>query len=125
MQLLGLLIYTIIFILAHGSFMFFFFKMIEPGGALNVVFGWQKLLDYTYGHKYKAVELIGKALGNCEMCTCFWFSGISFFIYRLLAINLNLYTIQGWYVLIWWWVYWGLAAFYSYWFIVKMKNSGL
>lgn len=123
MQLLGLLIYTIVFILAHGGMMYFFFRMIEPGGALDIIFSWQKLLDYTYGHKYRIVELIGKILGNCEMCTCFWLSFFSFFVYRWLALYLNLYTIDGWYVLIWAWVYWGLSAIYSFWFTRKLKDG--
>lgn len=125
MQLLGLLIYTIVFIVANASMVFFFLKMIQPNGALDVILGWQKFLDYAYDHKYTAVKFLGKALGGCEMCTCFWFSGLSFFIYRWLAIHLNLYTIDGWYMVIWYWVYWGLSAFYSYWFNKKMSDNGL
>lgn len=125
MQLLGLLLYTVVFILAHGTLMFFFFKMIDNGGALDMIFKWQKMLDYMYGSKYTAVQLLGKALGNCDMCTCFWFSGASFFVYRWLCVHLDIYHVTGIGVFVWWWIYWGLAAFYSYWFVNKTSDNGL
>lgn len=125
MHLLGLLLYTVMFVLAQGTFMFFFLKMIENGGALDVIFRWQKMLDYMYGHKYKAIDLLGKALGICDMCCCFWLSGLSFFVYRWLAVSLDIYTINGWGILIWCWMYWGLSAFYSYWFVTKASDNGL
>lgn len=125
MQLLGLLSYTIVFILAQGTFMFFFFKMIGEGGALNVLFKWQKMLDYFYASKYTSLNLIGKALGDCRMCCCFWFAGLSFITYRWLCIYLGVYHLEGLAAFVWAWIYWGLAAFYSYWFVTKASDNGL
>ena len=125
MRLLILLIYTLVFVFAQGTFIFFFMKMIAPNGMLDVLFKWQRMLEWCFGHKYKAVQLLGKALGDCDMCTCFWAAVVSFFTYRWLAISLGMQIITGWQSLIWFWLYVVITGWYSLWFITKMKNDGL
>lgn len=123
--MLELFIYTIIYIMAHAISIFFFLKMIGHGQLLDIILKWQKFLDFTYNHKSIVVQFIGKALGNCEMCTCFWSSFVSFFIYRSLATHLGIGIINGWLGLAWLWVFWGMCAFYTYWFITKTSDNGL
>lgn len=125
MQMLIFISIGIIFILAQGGFMFFFFRMISHGGMLDVIFGWQKMLDKLYGSK---LYLLGKALGNCELCTCFWWALPSFFMFRWFTINSGYYPNIGLACSITvMWVFWCIAAFFSYYFVIKTnsENSGL
>lgn len=75
-----LLVTAILFWLSGAALLKWFHFMILPNGAIDVVFGYQKFLNKLYnGSTYQ--QLIGKALGDCEMCMSFWFSFIWFFVF--------------------------------------------
>lgn len=63
---------TLFFAFAQMAALWLFQRMIARDGLLDQLFGWQKMLDNLYGGK-KWQQLLGKALGECEMCTAFWF----------------------------------------------------
>lgn len=78
------LIVTILFWAAGACMLKWFMLMIEQGGALDVVFGWQKMLHRLYNGT-PAQELLGKALGDCIKCTSFWFMPIWFACYYIVS----------------------------------------
>jgi hypothetical protein len=69
---IAFILYTICFWFAGACVLKYFFFMIQPEGALDLVFGWQNMLKKLYNGN-KASQLLGKALGDCQMCTSFWF----------------------------------------------------
>lgn len=75
---------SVIFCASATCILFWFFAMIQDGGALDIAFGWQKMLQRLYnGNKWQ--QLRGKALGECRMCTCFWFMPLWFFLYYIMC----------------------------------------
>lgn len=80
--LTNFLLLTMIFWFAGMCILDLFFKMIQPDGLLDVTFGWQKMLEHLYSAS-KPLQLLGKALGDCRMCTAFWFMPIWFTLYVL------------------------------------------
>lgn len=80
--MLTFLLYTVVFWFAGGCILWLFNLMIQPDGALDVVFGWQKMLAKLYnGSKWQ--QLLGKALGDCPQCTAFWFMPFWYGVYVL------------------------------------------
>ena len=78
------IIISVIFCLAATCMLKWFFTMIQPEGALDIAFGWQKMLQRLYnGSKWQ--QLRGKALGDCQMCTCFWFMPLWFAFYYIFS----------------------------------------
>lgn len=110
MHLLTFLLYTAIFMVAGLCILSTFYAMQAEGGALDVVFGWQKMLNRLYNGN-KAQQLLGKALGDCQQCTSFWFMFLWFFAYwgfcRL---------VLGWYItdVAGWWLWKGIIGFIWY-----------
>jgi hypothetical protein len=105
------LLYTILVIPAFGFMMRFFFQMIEPGGALDVVFGWQKMLDKLY-RGGKVSKLLEKALGGCKLCCTFWMAVPYFFAYWAFSrILFDYYPTDGM-------VWWKAIAFHVFWYVV-------
>lgn len=106
------LLYSVMVIPAYGMVLRLFFTMIEEGGALDVVFGWQKMLARLYSGN-KAQQLIGKALGDCKVCTSFWFAIPWFFLYWSFSHILFGYyptmEIESW--------FWKIT-FHVFWYIV-------
>lgn len=74
------LLISAIFCASASCALWWFFAMIRPDGALDIVFDWQAMLQRLYnGSKWQ--QLRGKALGDCHMCTCFWFMPLWFILY--------------------------------------------
>lgn len=82
-NLLAFLITTVLFIIAGNGIVKIFFEMIQDGGALDVLFGWQKMLAKLYAKEKKTSQLLEKMLGGCERCFSFWFMPTWFFTYCL------------------------------------------
>lgn len=126
MQMLIFFFVTMLFIFGQGGFMFFFFKMTAVNGMLDILFKWQTMLDKLYGSKYIAFQLLGKALGNCDLCSCFWWSLPSFFMLKYISCALDVWPFSGIIsTIIWLWVFWTLSAYFSYYFVTKSRENGL
>lgn len=102
--MLVFLIATIMFLATGNGILKIFFDMIQPGNALDIVFGWQKMLANLYRSENKFKQLLEKALGGCEKCTAFWFMPLWFFCYYFFMKNVagvwvtDFITIKGfWY----------------------------
>lgn len=61
-------IVTILFWLFGVAFSRFMLKAIGAEQFIDVLFGWQKMLDRMYGSNNKYVRLFEKFLGGCDMC---------------------------------------------------------
>lgn len=79
---LSFLLLTVFFAVAQMAALWLFHRMIAPGGMFDILFGWQKMLERLYGGKTWQ-QLLGKALGDCEMCTAFWFQVPWYVLYFL------------------------------------------
>lgn len=76
-------IYTFIMWLAGYAVLRLFYMLIAPDGAFDVLFGWQAMLRRLYGHPNRNMNLLGKALGDCHICTAFWFMPLWYGVYCL------------------------------------------
>ncbi len=76
---------TIMFLIAGNGIVKIFFEMIRPGGALDVVFKWQKMLNKLYAKQTKVSLLLENALGGCERCFTFWFMPFWFICYFIVT----------------------------------------
>lgn len=87
-----LLITFLLFCLAGCCIIKWFSFMIQSGGMLDVLFGYQRMLNSLYnGNIYQ--QLFGKAIGDCQMCMCFWFSVIWYwFFYGFCKFHLNIWV---------------------------------
>lgn len=81
--MLTFIVYTVFFLVAGNCLFSIFMRMIQPGGALDEVFGWQSMLARFYRSDKKAVRLLEKALGGCKECAAFWFMPGWFVLYYL------------------------------------------
>lgn len=81
---LTLFLYFLLFVAASNFALRIIYEMIQHDGAIDVIFGWQKILAKLYRGN-KAQQLLGKALGDCERCMSFWFMPIWFFAFYLFA----------------------------------------
>jgi len=79
--MLAFILATVLFLIAGNGILKIFFDMIQPEGALDIFFGWQKMLAKLYKSENKFAHLLEKALGGCEQCTAFWFMPVWFFMY--------------------------------------------
>lgn len=117
------IVFTIIFLLSYGAFINTFFSMIAPNGMLDIVFKWQRMLDYLYGKEQVGYQLLGKALGNCERCTSFWLAPVWIVIYYVTVRSVGYWPDWGIAVnIIWGWVFWVSAAVYGLWFHQKINS---
>lgn len=125
MPLLEFIVITVITWVAGGALMKFLFSMMQPDGALDVVFGWAKMLDRFYAKADKGSALhrwLHDSLGGCAMCTSFWFAPIWFacywgfcesvlgyFIYDYAETTIGkVFSFAMWYVM-----YWSIGAMVS------------
>lgn len=116
------IVFTIIFLLAHGAFMDTFFNMIAPNGMLDITLKWQRMLERLYNSEHIAFNLLGKALGDCERCACFWAGGLWTAMYYLCVSALGFWQIESTVAnIIWLWVVWVSNGTYSLWFVNKLK----
>lgn len=118
------LLYSIIFLIAGGCSLWVFNQMIQPDGALDVVFGWQKMLAKLYnGGKWE--QLLGKALGDCPQCMAFWFMPVWYGVY-VVFMNVAIgYWITDTIVgnIIWYVVFHSIGAVAGLVFILLKKNK--
>jgi hypothetical protein len=84
-NMLIFLLWTIIFWMAGNCVLKIFYIAIQEGQMLDLLFGWQKMLANLYGSKQQWKNLLGKALGDCEMCTAFWFMPAWYALYWLMS----------------------------------------
>lgn len=103
------LIYTLIMWFAGNCILKIFQQMTADGGALDVVFGWQKMLAKLYsGGKW--AQLLGKALGDCPVCTAFWFMPFWFVVYYFMAPIFVEWPITGGWNIVWYFVFHSIGA---------------
>lgn len=130
--MLTFLLYTLIMWLAGNCILYLFMQMIQPEGALDVVFGWQKMLAKLYESPSKGKQLLGKALGDCQMCTAFWFMPVWFCLYWLLSRLVIHYFITdevqaiGWKVVVffvWYMVFHAVGAMSGLLALIKFKRK--
>lgn len=119
------LIFTLLFWAAHCAFLFFFFIMIQAGQALDILFNYQNLLRRFYASDKTWKNLLGKAIGDCELCTTFWTSPLMFLLYYLFVNSLGYWIVEGVTAnLIWFFVYWVLSGSIAFYY-TKPKENGL
>lgn len=100
-----------------------FMQMIAPDGALDVVFGYQKLLGKLYsGNKFE--QLLGKAIGDCQMCTAFWFMPVWYAAYAFVSNTVLDYWISSNILvnIIWYFVFHSIGAVIGA-FILSIKRQ--
>lgn len=83
MQVLTFLLITVAFVAGGLCWLRLFAIMISRGQILDMLFGWQNMLERLYGSDKKWKNLLGKALGDCEVCTAYWFQPVWFAAYWL------------------------------------------
>lgn len=135
MQLLIFIILTALFVFAGNATLNTLFKMIQPDGALDIMFGWQKKLDRWYGKAAKGSKRyrwLHDALGGCAMCTSFWFMPLWFAVYYLFT-KLTI----GWFItdivshwlakifvfVVWYWIIHMVGAMTGLFFLTRKKNG--
>ena len=112
------IIYTIIFILAHCAALYFFLIMIQEGQALDILLGWQKMLDKLYGSDKKWKYLLYKVLGGCTICTSFWSAPLVYIGYFTVTNNVGYWAVYGFTPnLVWLWVFWVTSACAAFTFV--------
>lgn len=100
------LLMSIFSIIAAGAITRTFWLFTREGGALDIVFRWQYLLDWLYKGG-TARQLLGKALGDCNMCTSFWFGLLLVPLHIVIVSAFTPWPISGIlanvvYVIAWW-----------------------
>lgn len=85
--MLTFFLYTILFWIAGGCFARYYFLAIQHGKILDVLFGYQNMLErlFSKGGKWRLIE---NMLGGCEMCYCsfaalLWFAPYVMFTYTV------------------------------------------
>jgi len=135
--MLTFLLLTIMFLLAGNGIVKIFFEMIQDGGALDVVFGWQKILKKLYAKESKVAHLLESMLGGCKRCFSFWFMPTWFLFYCITskyAFHIwitDLITHSGfWHWVIicltnwtWYCMFHALGAEGGYFILTKFKNK--
>lgn len=109
--------------------------MIQPGGALDIVFGWQRMLEDLYGSDKRWKNLLGKALGDCQQCTSFWFMPLWYLCYYAFCkIVVNVWVTDGidaWWKIafvnwLWMTVFWSIGAVFGLMVVLfKKAKSGV
>lgn len=132
--MLEFILLTIIFWAAGVAILKFLFAMVQPGGLLDVAFGWQSKLDRWYGKGAEGSKIhkwMHDALGGCQMCTSFWFAPFWYIVYMIFVK----YT-TGWFIddradsmigiffinCIWYVVFWNVSALFGL-GILKLFNK--
>ena len=136
LEILVYLLSTIIVWLAGNFILKIFFQMIQKGEALDIVFGWQKMLEKLYGgNQFK--QLLGKALGDCEKCFAFWFMPLWFSVYYFLSTQIlglwitdfmHSYSTGKWFFIntLWYCIFHSVGATSGLWvLLLKNKKNGL
>lgn len=133
-NLLTFIIITILFFLAGGFAFRTFWAMIQPGGAFDIAFGWQKMMGNLYDKASqgdKRAELLEKVLGGCEQCTAFWFMPIWYgMYYGFCKIVLQYWVtdhLSNWIAIVfinWVWMalFWSIGAVLGLFMILKKKK---
>lgn len=110
---------TIAFVVAGLCWLRLFAIMIAPGQILDMLFGWQAMLERLYSSPKRWKNLLCKALGDCEVCTAYWFQPIWFLAYygfcRLALHYFITDEVSSWYGkvfvgLLWYLVFHGIGA---------------
>lgn len=89
--MLAFILLTILSIIAGNAMLKVFFEMTKSGGGLDVMFGWQKMLERLYSKgsmqnkPAKFYMWAENALGGCERCTSFWFMPLWFACYYIVS----------------------------------------
>jgi len=89
------ILYTLIFWFAGNCILRIFHFAIQPEQALDMIFGWQRMLNNLYESNNKALNLLGKALGDCQMCMSFWFMILWYWAYFFTIRSLGLWPFDG------------------------------
>ncbi len=109
-----------------------FYVAIQEGQMLDLLFGWQKMLAKLYGSNKPWKNLLGKALGDCEMCTAFWFMPAWYALYWVMSrwvlhqfitdkVEHNLAKILV--GIVWYFVFHSIGAVYGLVTVIKTKNN--
>lgn len=120
------LIFTLLFWAAHSGGLFYFMNMIQEGGALDTLFNYQNLLRRLYASDKPWKNYLGKAIGDCRICTSFWSAPIVFIGYAVLLNSMDIWVIHGfWANVVWFWVFWVTSGTIAFQFISKTMDDGL
>src|SRR5690606_28181774 len=78
------LLITAFCILCSGALTRTLWLFTREGGAFDILFNWQDMLDKLYkGSPGK--QLLGKALGDCGVCFAFWLGPICYVLHYIIA----------------------------------------
>lgn len=92
-ELLTFLIYTLLFWFAGACMLKLFTFAIQPGQILDKIFNWQAMLKKMYESKYARMQLLGKVMGDCDICVTYWFMFFWFWCYFMFLHLLNFWFI--------------------------------
>lgn len=62
--------------MAGNAILKIFFIAIQEGQILDMAFGWQRILKDLYASDKKWKNLLGKAMGDCQLCVSAWFMNV-------------------------------------------------
>lgn len=118
MQVLIFILFTIVIMFANVGLNKFVWMLIQPEQLLGK---WQNVLDKLYASESPSIQLLGKLLGNCEMCFYHLWAIIGFVLYNIVARNLGAYLITGWANIAWYFFYVPMVWYLS----LKIGKDGL
>lgn len=85
--MLTILLYSLLFLAANVAMGRFALLAVAPENMLDILFGWQNMLNRMWSSKNKLVKLLEKMLGGCNMCLLHMVSIMSYIMY---AVCLNI-----------------------------------
>lgn len=133
--MLTFLLYTLLFSMAGMCWVRVMTILIQPMQLLDMIFGWQKMLNRLANSPVKRNQGLAKILGDCEVCWSHFLTFIWFFVY---AFMMNI-VIHHWitdfitahgilhFILaiitdfIWYIVFCSMGTIFSLWALVKFK----
>lgn len=133
--MLTFLLYTLLFSMAGMCWVRVMTILIQPMQLLDMIFGWQKMLNRLANSPVKRNQGLAKILGDCEVCWSHFLTFIWFFVYTFI-MNVVIHhwitdfiTAHGilWWILalitdfIWYIVFCSMGTIFSLWALVKFK----
>lgn len=88
-QLLTILLYSLLFLAANVAMGRFALLAVAPENMLDILFGWQSMLNKMWESKNKIVKLLEKMLGGCNMCLLHMVSIVSYIMYYIASTKIG------------------------------------
>lgn len=136
--MLTFLLFSLLCIASGNLVLKFFFEMSKTGGALDIMFGWQAMLERLYAKgslqnkSAKFYMWAESALGGCEKCTSFWFMPLWYICYYITSkFGFHMWVtdgIQNWGLIIfvnWFWysIFHSIGAATGYFTLIKLLKK--